>query len=138
MGKGKSSWWIKCTHRGCLFQRDEIALKSDAKRHATAHTDIGGPSHVVDVLERESLPTTVRVGDKIKLKEDAILDYKTACDLAGYDVDLRAVREVIRTDPFGTGGRTRLYVDGPPFMFYPSDVQLAWSNDKERREALGL
>ena len=121
-----------------MFARNEIALKSDAKRHAKAHSDIGGASHVVNVFEKESLSNAVRVGDLIRLKDDKRMPYFEACKAAGWDVNLEAIRKVTRIDHFGTGGRERLFVEGPPFAFYPSDVTLAWNNDEERRKGLGL
>jgi hypothetical protein len=121
-----------------MFKRLGIETKSDAKRHASSHSGIGGKAHEVVIAEKEALSNAVRKGDRIKLKEDAILPYREACKAAGWDVNLEAVRTVQRIDTFGTGGRERLFVEGPPFAFYKSDVQLAWNSDQERREALGL
>lgn len=138
MGSAKSTWAIRCRFAGCMFRRIDIALKSDAKRHAKAHTDIGGAAHEVTLTEQKPLPSTPRVGDRIKLKAERIPDYRDACKLAGYEVNYEAVHEVIRTDDFDTGGRKRLFISVPPFAFYSADVVLAWHSDAERRKALGL
>lgn len=131
-----STWTIKCN--SCQFSRDNIAVKSDAKRHATAHEGIGA-GHKVEVKEQAPLSKTVRKGDRIKLKEDKFREYADACRAAGYKTDpLLDVHVVMRIDQYGTGGRQRLFVDAPPFAFYPGDVELAWNSDKERRAGLGL
>lgn len=131
-----STYSIKCNR--CAFSRDDIKVKSEAKRHAAAHEDIGA-GHKVELKEQEPLSRTVRKGDRIKLKESAVSEYTMACLAAGYDVvGLVQVHEVKRIDTYGTGGRPRLFIDAPPYAFYPSDVELAWNSDKERREGLGL
>lgn len=132
----KSLWSISCNR--CHFQRDEIATKADAKRHAIAHEGIG-VGHSVAVVERPPLSKTVRKGDRVRLKEEARADYSEACKLVGYDTDsLTKVHEVTRIDNWGTGGRPRLFIAAPPYAFYPSDVELAWNSDKERRQGLGI
>lgn len=131
-----SRWDIKCGM--CKFARHKIASKNDAKRHANSHSRTCGAEHVVKLEEVKPLSNVVRVGDRIRLKESAVSEYKKACNAAGWDCDLMKVRVVERIDKFGTGGRNRLFFEGPPFAFYPSDVQLAWNNDDERREWLGL
>lgn len=131
----KSLWKISCNR--CAFQRDEIAVKSDAKRHAKAHEDIG-VGHSVAVVEQTALSKVVRKGDRVRLKESKRREYQEACKAAGYEADVDAVHVVTRIDPFGTGGRDRLFIAAPPYAFYPSDVELAWSSDKERREGLGI
>jgi hypothetical protein len=131
-----STYSIKCSR--CAFFRDDISVKSDAKRHASAHEGIGA-GHKVEVKEQEPLSKTVRKGDRIRLKESARAEYAKACEVAGYELrHLFDVHQVTRIDHFGTGGRPRLFIEAPPYAFYPSDVELAWNSDKERREGLGL
>ena len=133
---GRSTWVIECGK--CQFRRDEIATKSDAKRHAAAHEGIGA-GHTVALKEQEPLSKTVRKGDRIRLKEAARAEYAKACEVAGYELrHLSDVHQVTRIDHFGTGGRPRLFIEAPPYALYPSDVELAWNSDKERREGLGL
>lgn len=134
-----SRWDIRCKADRCPFVRKGIESKQDAKRHAASHTRTCGANHDVGLDEVKPLSSTVRKGDRIKLKEDAIPGYRQACVAAGWtDVDLGKIRTVERIDEFGTGGRPRLFFEGPPFAFYPSDVQLAWNSDDERRKGLGL
>lgn len=130
-----SLWNIACDK--CQFHSDDIDTKSTAKRHAAAHEGIGN-GHKVAIKEQTQLSKTVRKGDRIKLKQSKRREYEQACKAAGYDANLDAVHVVNRIDSFGTGGRDRLFVDAPPFAFYPSDVELAWNSDKERRAGLGL
>lgn len=134
-----SRWDIRCGAPRCPFARKRIDSKSDAKRHAAAHERTCGALHKVALEEVKPLSNTVRVGDRIRLKESATGEYRAACLKAGWEgVDLGAIRTVERIDQFGTGGRPRLFFEGPPFAFYPSDVQLAWNSDDERRQGLGL
>lgn len=83
-----------------------------------------------------TLPARPVVGDRIRLRPERMKAYAEACEQAGYDVDLYAIRTVTRTDPWARGGGRRLFVDGPPHCFLPTDVNLAWNTDGERREAL--
>ena len=136
MSKAPSTWTIRCLENGCRFRRDKIETKNDAKRHAKAHSQLHGEGQV-EIEEIESLPNTVLVGDRIKVKDDAAGPILAACKKAGWDIDLRAIRIVERIDPFGAGGNDRLFVEGPPFAFLRNQVQLAWNNDDERRRALG-
>ena len=82
------------------------------------------------------LPTRVQVGDRVKLKADAVAPYVEACRLAGYDFDPHATFVVIRKDNFLPGGGERLFIDAPPHALGSRDVQLAWNSDGERREML--
>lgn len=61
--------------------------------------------------------------------------YRLECAKAGWTFDSRAARIVTRIE--GDGDR-RIFVDGVPYCFWPSDVVLAWNSDAERRKALGL
>lgn len=136
MSAGKSTYDLVCKANGCQFLRRGIESKRDASRHAGSHAGIGG--HDVAIVERVGLSKEIRVKDRIKLKGEEIARYREACALAGWDVNLEAIRTVVRIDDFGTGGRPRLFVEGPPFAFYPSDVTLAWDSEDKRREGLGL
>lgn len=120
----------------CGKERRKIASKKDAQRHSANHA---GGQHDVSIVERVPLSTTVRIGDRVRLKPEAVKRYEADCKAAGWDdVNLESVRVVTRKDAFGTGGRVRLFIEGPPFALYPSDVLLAWNDDDERRKALGL
>ena len=82
------------------------------------------------------LPRAPQVGDRVKVKAKRLIEYRKACECAGWDVDLEAIREICRTDNFGAGGSRRLFVMGPPFCFGERDVALAWNSDNDRREEL--
>lgn len=87
------------------------------------------------------LPRSPQVGDLIRVREDHRNAIAEACELAGWDVDLERVREVIREDPWAPGGGRRLFVDGPPFAFTALQVQLAWPGGAQclsRREAITM
>ena len=84
----------------------------------------------------KALPAQPVAGDRIRVKPEEMVLLATACAAAGYAVDLYAIREVIRVDPFAPGGGNRLHVDGPPHMFLPRQVRLAWNTEEERREML--
>ena len=83
--------------------------------------------------ETSKLPRSPLVGDKVRVKPERISVLAKACELAGYDVDLYAVLTITKEDPFGPGGGRRLYVEGAPHMFSPSDVILAWDAQCEER-----
>lgn len=82
----------------------------------------------------------IQRGDRIRLRQDRIFEYQQACDAAGWAVDMRLnpVRIVIRVDPYGVGGRKRVWFNGPPHCFFESECELAWNNEDQRRQALGL
>jgi len=82
------------------------------------------------------LPSRPQVGDRIKLKPSKALAYRTACEAAGWELNTDAIRVVVRADPYLPGGGRRLFVDGPPTCLSERDVDLAWNNDDERRQAL--
>lgn len=83
-----------------------------------------------------SLPIQPVAGDRVKLKAERITEYQQASKLAGWDdFDAYATREVTRVDPWASGGGSRLYIEGPPFMFLPRDVNLTLG-DKERAAML--
>ena len=87
--------------------------------------------------EKPDLPKPPQIGDHIRLKPERIDQYRKACKQAGYeDVDFYAIRVVTREDKFAPGGGRRLFVDGAPHCFLPSDVILAWNTEDERREEL--
>lgn len=54
-----SRWSLRCNK--CPFGREDIATKSDAKRHAKAHEGIG-VGHAVELIEQKPLSKTVRKG----------------------------------------------------------------------------
>lgn len=85
---------------------------------------------------RPDLPHQAQVGDRIRLKPERMQEYNDACKLAGYEYDPYAIRLVTREDKYNPGGGRRLFVDGPPHCFAASDVNLAWSNEEDRRKAL--
>lgn len=88
-------------------------------------------------IDDHELPRTPRVGDRIKLREEKVNDYREACRLAGWsDAKVTAIKTVIREDNFCPGGGHRLFFDGPPFCYASPDVELAWNSVNERREAL--
>jgi hypothetical protein len=131
---GKSTFDLVC--KTCGKSKNGLGSKKEAERHSAAHA---GGQHQVEIKERVPLSPTVRIGDRIKLKPDAVKEYQKACVAAGWtDVDLEAVRVVTHKDAHGTGARPRLFFEGRPFAFYPGDVVLAWNSDDERRKALGL
>lgn len=79
--------------------------------------------------EAYPLSKEILVGDRIRLKPNKGIAYRAA-----YDFDESAIRTVTRADTVSHGDR--LWVDGPPFMFWPSDVELAWNSDDARRAGL--
>ena len=87
-------------------------------------------------MKDRSLPHQPVPGDRVKLKAERITAYQRASKLAGYEFDAYAIREVTRVDPWASGGGSRLHVEGPPHMFRPSDVALAWNTEDERKEML--
>jgi len=86
--------------------------------------------------ELPELPRAAQVGDRIRLKPERMNAYKEACEKAGFCFDMYAVRIVTREDKFNPGGGRRLFVEGQPHCFASSDVNLAWSSEEDRREAL--
>ena len=137
MAKAPSTWTIFCRKPGCLFRREKIESKNDAKRHKSSHEQWHGADSVV-LNEVEALPNTVRVGDRIKIKEECAREIAEACKKADWGVNLGAIRVVTRIDNWAPGGGDRLFVDGPPFAFLRNQVQLAWNSDDERRAGLGI
>lgn len=88
------------------------------------------------VDDRPALPTQARVGDLIRLKEAKIKEYERACESAGWQFDGNAIYTVLRDDGFLPGGGRRLFINVPPHALGSRDVELAWSNEEDRRVAL--
>lgn len=93
-----------------------------------------GKAKVADT--RPELPHQPQVGDRIKIKESHRRALEEDCTKAGWAVDVDAIRTITREDPWNPGGGRRLFVDGPPFAFSSTQVELAWNTEDERREML--
>jgi cell division FtsZ-interacting protein ZapD len=84
----------------------------------------------------EMPPRTILVGDRVRVKREHAATMRNLCEQAGWSVNTDQVRQIIREDSFGAGGRRRLFVEGAPHCFDPSTVELAWNSPEERRAAL--
>lgn len=85
------------------------------------------------------LPRSPQVGDKVRINPTHRNAIVTACQAAGWDIDVDEVRTVLREDPYCPGGGRRLFVDGPPFAFAAMQVELAWPDGPQsdaRRKAI--
>lgn len=82
------------------------------------------------------MPRAPQVGDRVHLKEERRDAYRAACRAAGWTFDAAAIYTIIREDHHNPGGGRRLFIDVAPFCLGSSDVKLAWSNPKDRREML--
>ena len=82
------------------------------------------------------LPHAVQVGDRVRLREAKRAEYAEACKLAGWDFEAGAIYVVRRKDEFCPGGGERLFIDVPPHALGSRDVDLAWSDENDRREML--
>lgn len=136
--KGIGKWRIKCSAPDCKFVGGGTVYGQKTKAERLSKQHGGWPGHSTTVEEIKALSKTIRVGDRIKLKEECGLAVETDCKKAGWNINRRAIHEVRRIDHFGPGGSTRLVIDVPPFMLRPSDVMLAWNSDDERRAGLGI
>jgi cell division FtsZ-interacting protein ZapD len=84
----------------------------------------------------EMPPRTIMVGDRVRVKKEMAPMMRNLCTLAGWTVNTDEIRTIYREDSFGAGGRKRLFVEGAPYCFDPSTVELAWNSPEERRKAL--
>lgn len=81
---------------------------------------------------KELLPTTIQVGDRIKLYEKTARAYQQAYGLS------QDATWVVTGEDFPMG-RRRLHVEGPPTCIWVGDARLVYSpQSKDRRERLAL
>lgn len=132
MPKTTTQWRLSCRAPNCGYTR-KVGSEKERDRWTGIHQAVG-KGHQIEAAEEIPLPTSPQVGDRVRLKQEKAPELLKACKAAGYDFDPETIVTIQRED-FRPAGRA-LWFDRAPWSFYASDLELAWSSDQERREAL--